>query len=184
MRRIERLADHPIFIAGDIRGAGTSQVEDTGGIGDCARTRQVARKEGSHVFRQGDAEIRGAFSGEALGFGRQSDLSTCHHDVSIIPSFGTDASKDALRPLNVEEEFAIAFCAGDGGFDDFDGRTVELFDAGSDAIDGELVGCGVADNAAFADVFAAGFELRLDEDDGFEVWARFGSVAGGADNGR
>ena len=43
-----------------------------------------------------------------------------------------------------------------------------FFDTGADAIDGELVGGGIANDSTFADVLAAGFELRLDEEDGFE----------------
>ena len=42
-------------------------------------------------------------------------------------------------------------------------------DAVADAFDGLLAGFGVADDAAFADVAAAGFELGLDEDDGFAL---------------
>ena len=75
-------------------------------------------------------------------------------------------------PEGVEEEFVIAFSAGDGRVDDFEFGAADLLDAGADAIDGELMGSGVADDAAFADAFAAGFELRLDENDGFD------SVAG------
>ena len=44
----------------------------------------------------------------------------------------------------------------------------QLCDAGPDAVDGELVGGGIAHDAALADVLAAGFELRLDEEDGFD----------------
>ena len=42
-------------------------------------------------------------------------------------------------------------------------------DGGLDAVDGELVGGGVSDDAAFAYVLAAGFELGLDEEDGFAL---------------
>ena len=68
----------------------------------------------------------------------------------------------------MEEELAIAFGAGDGGVDDFDVGAAGLFDAGAHAVDGELMGGGIADDAAFADVLASGFELGLDEEDGFE----------------
>jgi len=68
----------------------------------------------------------------------------------------------------VEEELLVAFHASDGGGDGFDDLPVEGADAVGDAVDGELVGLGVADDAAFADVAAAGFELGLDEDDGFD----------------
>ena len=68
----------------------------------------------------------------------------------------------------MEKELAIAFGAGDGGVDDFDVGAAVFFDAGADAIDGELVSGGIANDSTFADVLAAGFELRLDEEDGFE----------------
>jgi hypothetical protein len=75
-------------------------------------------------------------------------------------------------PQRVKEEFAIAFGAGDGGVDDVDACAMEFLNARSDAIDGELVRCGIADDAAFSDVLAAGFELRLDEDDSFKGMRR------------
>ncbi len=68
----------------------------------------------------------------------------------------------------MEEELAIAFGAGDRGVDDVDVLGGEFGDTGADAVDGKLVGRGIADDAAFADAFAAGFELGLDENDGFE----------------
>ena len=49
---------------------------------------------------------------------------------------------------------------------------LEFGDAVGDFFDGELVDFGVADDATFADVAAAGFELRLDEDDGFSECGR------------
>jgi hypothetical protein len=45
------------------------------------------------------------------------------------------------------------------------------------------VGCGVADDAAFADVLAAGFELGLDEDNGFALPLGFGGSECGEDGG-
>jgi hypothetical protein len=75
-------------------------------------------------------------------------------------------------PQRVKEEFAIAFGAGDGGVDDIDAGAVEFFDAGADAINGELVGRGVAHDASFADAVAADFELWLDEDDSFKGMRR------------
>ena len=63
----------------------------------------------------------------------------------------------------------VAFHAVDGGVDDFDGGAVLLEDTVADALDGWLAGFGVADDASFADVFAAGFELGLDEDDGIAL---------------
>jgi RNA polymerase sigma-70 factor, ECF subfamily len=68
----------------------------------------------------------------------------------------------------VQEKFAVAFGAVDRRVDDFDGCAADFGDAGADAVNGELVRGGVADDASLADVLAAGFKLRLDEDDGFE----------------
>jgi hypothetical protein len=69
----------------------------------------------------------------------------------------------------VEEELAVAFHAEDGRVDEGEGLAAERADGVFDAVDGELVGGGVADDAAFADVLAAGFELGLDEEDGFAL---------------
>jgi hypothetical protein len=69
----------------------------------------------------------------------------------------------------VEEVFVVAFHAADGGVDDVDG-CASLFDyAVADTLDGGLASFGVADDASLADVETAGFELRLDEDDGFAL---------------
>lgn len=80
------------------------------------------------------------------------------------------AERSESGPKGVEEEFAIAFSAGDGRVDDFNLRAAGLFDAGTNAIDGELMRGGIAHDAAFADALAAGFELGLDENDGLESW--------------
>ena len=48
----------------------------------------------------------------------------------------------------------------------------EFGDAVGDLFDGELVGFGVAHDSALAHVAAAGFELRLDQDDGLAGRAR------------
>ena len=63
----------------------------------------------------------------------------------------------------------VALHAEDGRVDEVEVGAVLLEDAGADAFDGGLAGVGVADDAAFADVGATGFELGLDEDDGFAV---------------
>ena len=88
----------------------------------------------------------------------------------------------------MEEVFVVAFHALDGGVDDFDVGAVLLEDAATDALDGGLAGLGVADDAALADVFAAGFELRLDEDDGFAlpgtIWGAECAEDGGEDESR
>jgi len=63
----------------------------------------------------------------------------------------------------------IALHAVDGRVDDFDGGSALFKDAFGNALDGLFAGLGVADDAAFGDVFATGFELGLDEDDGFAL---------------
>ncbi len=65
----------------------------------------------------------------------------------------------------MEKEFLVPFHAGDRRIDDLDGVATSFADASDDTVDGELMGCRVADDAPFADVFAAGFELRLDQQD-------------------
>ena len=60
----------------------------------------------------------------------------------------------------------------------------QLEDAVADALDGGLAGFGVADDAALADVAAAGFELRLDEDDGVALPGLIGSAEGCEDSGQ
>lgn len=67
----------------------------------------------------------------------------------------------------VKQKLLVTLCAGDGGGDDFDDLPVEVVDAVSDFFDGEFVDFGVADDAAFADIAAAGFELWLDQDHRF-----------------
>jgi len=68
---------------------------------------------------------------------------------------------------SVEEEFLVALHARDGGGDGFDYLPVEGLYAVGDAVDGQLVGFGVAHDSALADVAAAGFELGFNEDYGF-----------------
>jgi len=63
----------------------------------------------------------------------------------------------------------VSFHALNGGVDDFDVGAVLLKDAVADALDGGLAGIGVADDAAFADVLTASFELGLDENDSFAL---------------
>ena len=77
----------------------------------------------------------------------------------------------------------VAFHAVDGGVDDFDAGAVLFGYALADALDGLLAGFGVADDAAFADVAAAGFELRLDEDDGFALPGLLGRAERAEDGG-
>ena len=83
----------------------------------------------------------------------------------------------------VEEELAIAFHAENGRVDEGQGLAAQGADGVFDAVDGELVGGGVADDAAFAYVLAAGFELGLDEEDSFALPLRFGRSEGRDDRG-
>ena len=62
----------------------------------------------------------------------------------------------------MEEIFLVAFHTEDGGVDDLDVRAVEFGYAVFYALDRGPAGGGVADDASFADVPAAGLELRLD----------------------
>lgn len=63
---------------------------------------------------------------------------------------------------SIEEELYVAFGAGDGGWDGFDGVPRQLSDGMDDFFDDEFVDFGIADDAAFADVSPPCFELRLD----------------------
>ena len=83
----------------------------------------------------------------------------------------------------VEEELLVAFHAGDGGGDDLDYLPIEGADGVGDSVDGELVGLGVADDSAFADVAATGFELGFDEDYGFSEGGGGGEDGGENEGG-
>jgi len=72
----------------------------------------------------------------------------------------------------------VALHAVDGGVDDFDGGAALFGRAFADAEDCLFAGFGVADDAALADVLAAGFELGLDEDDGFALPRLIGCAEG------
>ncbi len=63
----------------------------------------------------------------------------------------------------------VALHAEDGGVDEVEVDAVLLENAVADAFDGSLTGVGVADDATFADVGSASFELRLDEDYDFPL---------------
>ena len=77
----------------------------------------------------------------------------------------------------------VAFHALDGRIDDFDVGAVLVEDAVANALDGGLAGAGVANDASLADVFAASFELRLDEDDGLTAPRLAQCAEGGEDRG-
>src|SRR5580698_7865361 len=76
--------------------------------------------------------------------------------------------------LCVEQEFLIPFYAGDGGWNGFDYLPAERSHAIGYFVNGQLMSFRIAHDAAFADVLAAGFELRLDQDDGFQERRRSG----------
>ena len=92
--------------------------------------------------------------------------------------------KTESEEVGVEEELLIAFHTQDGGIDDFDARAVEFGYAVDDALNGGLTGGRVADDAAFADVASAGFELRFDEDDSVALPWVFGCAEGFEDGGQ
>lgn len=75
----------------------------------------------------------------------------------------------SLGEAGVEEKLAVAFHAQDGRVDESKGLAAEVADGGFYAVDGQLVGGGVSDDAAFAYVLAPGFELGLDQEDGFTL---------------
>jgi hypothetical protein len=83
----------------------------------------------------------------------------------------------------VKKVFVVAFHALYWGVDDFDVGAVKVEDTIANALDGLLAGCGIADDAAFADVLTAGFELGLDEDDGFTLPVVLRSAEGAEDGG-
>ena len=72
-------------------------------------------------------------------------------------------------PHEVEEEFAIAGCAGDGRRRHRHAAEAHRLGVGRDAGDDRLVHGRIGDEAALADFVAAGLELRLDERDDIRV---------------
>ena len=74
----------------------------------------------------------------------------------------------------VEKEFEVAFGTRQAAGFDGDGLEVEGFGGGLDGLDGLLVKARGGNDAARADVFAAKFELRFDEDE--EVGVRTGAA--------
>lgn len=65
----------------------------------------------------------------------------------------------------MHEEFEIAFSAGEAAGSVREDGEAGGFGGGADAVDGEAMESGIADNAAAADGGAIEFELRLDEQD-------------------
>jgi len=68
----------------------------------------------------------------------------------------------ALEKMGVEEVLVVALHAEDGRVDEIEVGSVLLDDALANAVDGGLTGVGVANDSAFADVGATGFELGFD----------------------
>ena len=77
---------------------------------------------------------------------------------------------------SVEEVLVVAFHAADRRVDDVDGCAALCDDAVADTLDGGLTSFGVADDAALADVETTGFELWLDEENGFALPGIFRSA--------
>ncbi len=76
----------------------------------------------------------------------------------------------------------IAFGPGDGRLDDLDVLTTQGNYGRLDTVDSELMGFGVADDAAFADPFAASLELWFYQDDSC-CWKRARMILkGGSDD--
>jgi hypothetical protein len=65
----------------------------------------------------------------------------------------------------VQEVLVVAFHALNGRVDQVQIVAAEGAGGVPDAVDGELAGGGFAHDATFADMLAAGFKLRLDQDD-------------------
>jgi len=89
-----------------------------------------------------------------------------------------------LAEAGVEEVLVVALHAVDGGVDDLEVGGTERQGGLMDAVDGELAGTGLTDDAAFADVLAAGFELGLDKDNGVALPELACGHEGGEDGGK
>ena len=84
----------------------------------------------------------------------------------------------------VEKVLVIPLHAVDGRVDDFDAVAVLFSCTVADPLDSLLAGFGIANDAAFADVFAASFELWLDEDDCFSLPSFLRRAECGEDGGQ
>jgi hypothetical protein len=69
-----------------------------------------------------------------------------------------------LEEAGVEKVLVVALHAEDGRIDQIKAGAILFDDTLADALDGSLTGVRIADDAAFADVGSACFELRFDED--------------------
>ena len=69
----------------------------------------------------------------------------------------------------MEEKLAVAFGAEDWGFDGLDRIASQFFDGASDSFHRGFLNIGIADNSSFAHLLASSLELRLDQDNGFEL---------------
>jgi hypothetical protein len=84
----------------------------------------------------------------------------------------------------MEKILVVALHAEDRRVDEVERGAVLLDDRFANAFDGGLASVGVAHDAAFADVGAASFELRLDENDGGALPASTGSAESCEDRGK
>ena len=89
-----------------------------------------------------------------------------------------------VAEAEVEEVLVVALHAFDGGVDEVEVGAAEVERGVADAVDGELAGGLVADDAALAYVFFAGFELGFDEDDGASLPRGFAFGEGVQDCGQ
>src|SRR5437763_550447 len=69
-----------------------------------------------------------------------------------------------IGKASVEQEFPVALRADDRALDDTNHRPARLRrNPGGGALANRVMHCGIAHHAAFADMLAAGLELRFDE---------------------
>src|SRR5215467_623107 len=83
--RLNRFADHLVFVQGDIGGAAAPEVEDTAHIRFGPRTSEIFPDQPAEVFRKRHSHLAGALAGTLVGLGFKRDLCACHHDGAIIP---------------------------------------------------------------------------------------------------
>ena len=81
-----------------------------------------------------------------------------------IATFAILGEADSRIPARVEQEFPVAFWAEDRALDEANYRPARLpRNPGGSALADLVMDGGIADHPAFADLLAAGLELRLDE---------------------
>src|ERR1700722_11571408 len=80
--------------------------------------------------------------------------------------------RDGRIPPRIQQEFPVAFDAGDRRWNGFDDCPTEGANAGSNFINREWMRVGIADDASSAYVLAAGLELRFDQNHRFDERSR------------